>query len=166
MIDGKVFKVPAKGWILATIKKMEDEGTSKRADWNRFWLESYTELGGEKQASGRKACPCAAAYGLWMLGRVRGASREFDSSDLVKINDEYGPNTAYVVIAVEELEQNSDIQLSELWPKIRTRYEAEIGKEAASCEAGQVRLTMALHRSNLLTDGRRLNRGTAIRKAK
>ena len=50
-------KIDAREWIKKTIKKMENSETESSSDWNRFWEETYFELGGTSDTVARKGCP-------------------------------------------------------------------------------------------------------------
>jgi hypothetical protein len=147
---GVLNRIQVTPWVLGTAEKMQKAGTEAVRDWNRYWLETYRELGGRSDQSGSKGCPRAAAYALRFLGRLRGGGRALRSWAVPQVNRELGKNAAYVAIAAESLTQGDAPAADRLWPFVQARYEDETGQEAAVSEQGEIKLVVALFRDNQL----------------
>jgi hypothetical protein len=137
-------KIPVTPWVLGTVEKMHQAGTSEVTAWNRYWLQTYRELGGQSHQSGSKGCPRAAAYGLWMLGRLRGGGRATQVWTVDRVKRELGKNAAYAVIAADLLAQGATTSLGELWPIVQAQYTAHTSDEPAGSEQGEVKMVIAL----------------------
>lgn len=137
-------KIPVTLWICGTADKMHESDSKSISDWNRFWLETYRELGGTSDESGSKSCPRAAAYGLWNLGRVRESGRQARRLSVREVNRELGKNAAYAVIAVDLLQRGASQSASSLWPLVQARYTELTDEAPADSEQGEIKLVVAL----------------------
>lgn len=140
-------KIPVTPWVLGTVKKMNKMGAIDKRKWDDSWLQTYGELGGRSEESGKKPCPKAAAYGLWFFGRLRDGGRatlDFWTED--RVNQQLGKNknAAYAIITADLLAQGTTKSSKELWPTIQAQYTKHTGHEAAGSEQGEVRMVIAL----------------------
>jgi len=62
-------------WIRGIIEKIKE--AYAKEEWNKTWFKTYKELGGERPYSGNKGCPRAAAYCLFMMGRIKESNMPF-----------------------------------------------------------------------------------------
>lgn len=69
--------VNLKSWIFGTLWKVQ-RGTS----WNDAWEETYREIGGMSEESGKKACPMNGAKTLYLLGRIEGGKMPYKNPPL------------------------------------------------------------------------------------
>lgn len=141
---GELNGVPATGWVRNTIARMNLQGSTRRADWARLWLQSYRELGGRSDSSGNKGCPRAAAYGLWLLGRVRDSGRPRQNWPVPQIVKELGKNAAYAVIAADLCASGFVGSAKEIWEAARDEFRKQAHQEPAASEQDEVKLTMIL----------------------
>lgn len=145
-----LFSIPLALWFRKTVEKMESSNVDDSSSWKTFWIETYSELGGEN-SSGTKGCPRLAAFGLWYLGRIVINERPFKKWSIKKIDKELGKNVAYAVIALDLLEQGKGARhKGEFWGKIRYLYNQETGIEAAKSEQGAVRVATILFNEDLI----------------
>ena len=113
--------------------------------WDKFWLDSYFELGGTSKESGSKGCPKTAAYGLWNTGFIKGKSRPFRNWKIDEIKNHYGKNTAYAAIAVYLLRLGWDqSDISGLWDEVRRIYMSKFHDTPAQKDQGAARVTAIL----------------------
>jgi len=130
---------------------MKQAASADRTDWTRCWYETYRELGGRSKASGNKACPRAAAYGLWFLGRISQGGRPRLNWPVSRVVEELGRNAAYAVIAAELYLEEPGRSLQETWQAVRLEFRRQTGEEAARSEQGEVRVTLALSADGCLS---------------
>jgi hypothetical protein len=141
-----LFNIPLTRWVHGTIEKMINSGKSELQDWCDFWLETYFELGGKSYASGSKICPKYAAYGLWRLGRIEAANIPYKKKTINIINQEYGKNAAYAILAIGLLEEGlGDLNQINFWIQVRERYRSTMHEEPAGSEQGEVRVARILY---------------------
>ncbi len=143
-VRGALSKILVTPWVLGTVEKMRRAGTTEAADWARFWLETYGELGGRSNESGAKGCPRAGAYGLWFLGRLARGGRALQAWSIDRVNRELGKNATYAVIAADLLGTGMDTSLRQLWPAVQARYVQATGQEPAMTEQGEVKVALVL----------------------
>lgn len=137
-------KIPVTPWVCGTADKMRESNTESIADWNRFWLETYRELGGTSDKSGSKGCPRAAAYGLWYLGRVQESGRQARRLPVSEVSCELGKNAAYAVIAADLLQGGAPRCATSLWPLVQARFTELTDVAPADSEQGEIKLVVAL----------------------
>ncbi len=141
-------------WLLRSVAKADEEGRSDSRTWATCWEESYRELGGCKVSVGRKPCSKNAAYGLWLLGRIKGTGRAWQNISVCDVNREMGKNAAYAVIAVDVLADGTNRNTRQLWEQVKHLYAAVTGELPAINQQGQISLVLALARRGLLAMGR------------
>lgn len=137
-------KIPVTPWVCGTAEKMRKADTESVSNWNRYWLETYHELGGASGQSGSKGCPRAAAYGLWYLGRVQESGRAARRLTVHGVRRDFGKNAAYAVIAADLLEQGASPSAASLWPLVQARFSELTGEVPADSEQGEIKLVVAL----------------------
>ena len=141
-------KIAIRPWVFRTVEKMSAAGKADVKTWDRFWLQTYQELGGKSETSGSKRCPRAAAFGLWTLGRLRGSGRDPRAWTLDQVNHDLGSNAAYAVIAADLLAKDATISQGLLWKMVRTTYEQHTRREPATLEQGEMKIVLALFRAH------------------
>ena len=137
-------KIPVSNWVGGAVEKMRRDDTESVSNWNRYWLETYFDLGGTSKESSRKGCPKAAAYGLWFLGRLKNSGRNTLDLTVEEVNLQLGKNAAYALIAVDLLQNGASRSAKSLWPLVQHRYMELTGTAAARSEQGEIRLVVAL----------------------
>lgn len=137
-------KIPVAPWVCGTTDKMRESGTESISDWNRFWLDTYRELGGISDESGAKGCPRAAAYGLWYLGLVQNSGRQARRLPIREVNRELGKNAAYAVVAADLLQCGGPRFATSLWPLVQARFTELTDVAPADSEQGEIKLVVAL----------------------
>jgi hypothetical protein len=150
-VPSKLFGIDVGEWVLGTSAKMRGANSAERSDWNRYWYETYRELGGGSEESGKKGCPCAGAYGLWFLGRTPRSGRPHLGWSVSQVRERLGKNAAYAVIAAKAHRANSQLSPRERWAVVRATFEREAGGRAAGCDQGEVRVAVALSEEGLLS---------------
>jgi len=139
MINDRVFlKVDLLDWIEGTIKKFE-AGQA----WNSAWRQTYSEIGGRSEESGKKVCPMAAARTLYEMGRITSYGKA-KTLPLSQVIEGYSKNGAYAIAAVEYLQKNPNINSTALWKEIQRRIRSETGVEPAGSNQGGPTLTYKL----------------------
>lgn len=137
-------KIPLTPWVLGTVAKMNRARTTDRRDWNRFWSQTYQELGGQSDESGAKGCPRAAGYGLWLLGRLARGGRPLQKWPVHRVDNELGKNVAYSVIAADLLACRADPSPQRLWPAVQAQYIQHTRRNPAATEQGGVKVAVIL----------------------
>jgi hypothetical protein len=56
------FNVDLKSWVFGTIKKVE-----QGVEWNPAWQDTYREVGGKSEESGKKGCPMNGTKTLYLI---------------------------------------------------------------------------------------------------
>mgnify|MGYP003386398864 FL=1 len=111
MSDGNDFLISGINpelWVKGCIEKVEASDDWK-ARWNSAWLETYTELGGEKESIGKKGCPKNCVKGLYEFGRIKGTSQSFQQVDIQVLQDKHGyKNAVYGLAACKKLSSGSN----------------------------------------------------------
>jgi hypothetical protein len=144
-MTGVLFKIPVTLWVTRTIEKMNKAGTIDIQSWSRFWLETYQELGGKSIDSGRKGCPLHAAYGLWRLGRIKGAGLPYQYDPIRFINQTYGKNAAYAVLALDLLEDGRAFRnIDDLWNQVKLLYRRTLNQDPANSQQGAITIALTL----------------------
>lgn len=146
-----LFKIPLVHWIRSTIERMNTIGKDDFPTWSDFWFLTYKDLGGKSESSGAKECPKHAAYGLWRLGRISNSGQSFQNWTLEKINQEYGKNTAYAILALDLIEKQrgkrdtkNDWSESELWSNVQELYQQKLRILPAESSQGAVKIALFL----------------------
>ena len=142
-----LFKIPLVDWVRRTIKYMNTAGKEDSKNWSNYWLQAYEDLGGKSTSSGSKGCPKCAVYGLWRLGRISNSGRDFQNPKLKQINEEFGKNAVYAVLALdllENMQREKEISKKDLWTKVRDRIEKELREKPAQSEQGAVKVALDL----------------------
>jgi hypothetical protein len=142
--------IPVTPWVLGTVTKMRQAGATESADWNRFWVHTYRELGGRSAESGKKGCPKSGAYALWFLGRLVHGGRAAKNWSVKQIDTQLGKNAAYAILAAEMLAAGSDVSAMRRWPAVQDRYKRETGNSPAATEQGAVKVAVELFRDKAL----------------
>jgi hypothetical protein len=149
-MTGQLAKVPVAHWIRGTIEKMNRSGVEDSSSWASRWIETYYELGGQSDESGKKACPRAAGYGLWQLGRIRDGGKPWKDWSLTRIRQEFGKNATYAVLALQLLDNGANSRDPNIWDKVRSLYQQQLGEDAAQGEQGEIRLACILFDEGLI----------------
>lgn len=142
---GVLNKIPVTQWIRGTIEKMNKAGKQDSQSWNDYWFETYKELGGQSEESGTKGCPKHAAYGLWRLGRIKETNIPYHHQAINSINQEYGKNAVYAILALDLLEKYQDSgNKTNLWNQVREQYKKAFHEEPAISQQGAISVALAL----------------------
>lgn len=149
---GRLNGILIKDWVLGTIARMTREHSDERSAWARCWYGAYHDLGGRSQASGNKGCPRAAAYGLWVLGRISQSGRPPLAWPVPRVREELGRNAAYAVIAADLAKVSPALSVQDVWPAVRLEFQRHCGEQAAISEQGEVKIALALRAARLLSD--------------
>jgi len=148
---GVLFGIPLTRWIRETVDKMNRAGRRDIHSWSVYWLETYYELGGQSEASGSKGCPMHAAYGLWRLGRIKDTNIPYQLVEITHINQEYGNNAAYAILALGILEnKQAAASKAGLWRQVQDLYKIRIHQEPAISQQGAITVTTALFEEDQL----------------
>ena len=140
-----LFRIPLVLWVRKTMEKMNAIGQGDSDTWNRFWLRTYTELGGASENSGSKGCPRSAAYGLWRLGRIVGSGKPFQNWSIRKVKERLGKNAAYAVLALDLLEVGWEAKdIEGLWIEVRRLYQQELDETPARTQQGAITVASVL----------------------
>ena len=151
-----LFKIPLTRWIRGTIEKMNGFGKRDIQSWSHYWLETYKELGGQSDESGSKGCPQHAAYGLWRLGRIKEANISYQQKAIKSINQEYGKNAAYAVLALDLLEKRQSTRdNANLWIQVQDLYRKTIHEEPAKSQQGAVTVAVTLFEEGQIVTGQK-----------
>jgi len=141
----ELFYIPLSEWVQRTIEKMNRSDKKDSDTWDKCWVETYRELGGQSEESGSKGCPKHAAFGLWRLGYVIGSNVPYHPRSLTSIKQEYGKNTAYAAIAVDLLERGQAASTDEqLWQQVRGIYQQALRDKPAASNQGAVKVAQIL----------------------
>ena len=127
-------RIPVAEWVCGTADKMREAGAESASEWRRFWLQTYWEPGGTSQMSGEKACPKAAAYALWYLGRIQDSGRQVQKLTIQEVHRALGKNAVYAVIAAELLHAEGSQSVGTLWPRVRARFTELLNAAPATSE--------------------------------
>ena len=137
-------------WVKGTIDKIRLEEPLTVEAWNSAWERTYFELGGKKEFSGTKGCPRMASYTLYYLGRITGTNRPYLDWSYQKIKDELSKNGVYAILAVELLKKNPDLNLHDLWLRIKEKYRTELNDEPAGSNQGGPKVAFKLFHNKKL----------------
>ena len=142
--EREFLKIDLPKWIEGTITKHE-HGQA----WNFAWFETYKELGGKSDDSGKKGCPKAAAKTLYELGRIvgHGTARDIPLKQVVR---EHSKNGAYAIAAIELLNKDPELNSNTLLARIQQRIRSESGEEPAASNQGGPTLTYKLWKLGLV----------------
>lgn len=144
-MPGVLFKIPFTEWIRGTIDKMSKNGRSDIQSWRSYWFETYKELGGRSKDGGTKGCPQHAAFGLWRLGRIKGANIPYQEKSIRHINQEFGKNAAYAVLALGLFEdQKAASDNAALWIQVQELYRRSVHEEPAKSQQGAITVAAIL----------------------
>lgn len=153
-MPGVLFKIPLTDWVFGTIEKMNRYGKRDILSWGDYWYKTYKELGGQSDESGSKGCPQHAAYGLWRLGRIKGTSIIYQDRAIEVVNQEYGKNAAYAVLALALLKKrqfyNNEAML---WSQVQDLYRKTVHEEPAQSQQGAVKVAKILFEEGFIVSG-------------
>ena len=153
-MQGVLFGIPLTRWIRGTIEKMNRFRKRDIQSWRDYWLETYRELGGQSDESGSKSCPLHAAFGLWRLGRIKDANIHYQHKGIIFINQKYGKNAAYAVLALDLLENRQDARdNANFWIQVQDFYRRTIHEEPAKSQQGAVTVAVALFGDGQIVTG-------------
>ena len=138
------------GWVTRTTERIERAGLIDPAAWASAWLETYQELGGQHESVGRKGCPRAAAYALWILGRLKSSNRPPNPQKTQEVLQELGRNATYAVLAADACLESPETSAAQTWVIVKQRFRRETGEKPAEAEQGQVKIVWALAKAGLL----------------
>jgi hypothetical protein len=154
-VSDSLFKIPLSLWVVGTIEKMNKHKKSDFLSWSEYWYETYKELGGKSQESGKKLCPQHAAYGLWRLGRIRGTTIPYQNKPFSYINSEYGKNALYALLALDILgKRKSPIEKADLWVQVQEQFRKIAQDEPAMSQQGVVTVAFGLFKEGFIVSGR------------
>jgi len=140
---GVLFGIPLTRWIRGTIEKMNKAGRRDIQSWSDYWLKTYYELGGRSEASGSKGCPLHAAYGLWRLGRIKETNIPYQLMAINHINQEYGNNAAYAILALDLLGKKQAAETKAgLWRQVQDLYRIRVHQEPAHSQQGSINVAL------------------------
>lgn len=140
-----LFKIPLTRWVLGTVDKMTKYGYDDFQDWSQAWLQTYKELGGKSNETGKKQCPKHAAYALWQLGRIKNSSKPFQNLSLASIYDLYGKNAVYAILTLDLLSTNQAAQDNIfLWHQVQNMFLSKLHEEPAESQQGAVTIARIL----------------------
>lgn len=140
------YKIPLVPWVRRTIAKMNAIAKDDSKTWSRFWLQTYSELGGKKKNSGSKPCPKLAAYGLWRLGWIAESGKPFQDWAIEKIRREIGKNAVYALLTVDLLDRGWDARdINRLWCEAQTLYEQILAEPPSRNQQGAVKVASTLY---------------------
>ena len=144
-MPGVLFKIPLTRWVSGTIDKMNRYGYDDFQDWCQAWFQTYKELGGISDETGKKQCPKHAAYALWQLGRIKNTAKPFQNLSLASIYDQYGKNAVYAVLALELLKTNQAGQDNVfLWNQVQSLFRSKLHEEPAESQQGAITIASIL----------------------
>lgn len=143
-------KIDAREWIRKTIEKMENHETEDRLEWNRFWEETYFELGGKSYSVAHKGCPKKAGYTLWYLGRIKGSNRERVEMPIDEVTNRCSKNGAYAILGQEILSKSSNLNKTDLFRMIQDEYRIRTKDDPAKSDQGGPTLTWILFKAEML----------------
>ena len=124
---------------------MNGSGMQDSQSWNTFWYKTYEEKGGQSEESGTKGCPKHAAYGLWRLGRIKETNIPYQHQAINSINQEYGKNAVYAILALDLLEKHQDSRnKTNLWNQVREQYKNAFHEEPAISQQGAITVVVTL----------------------
>lgn len=148
-MPGVLFKIPLTLWVRKTIEKMNQSGENDIYGWSRSWLQAYEDLGGRSTESGKKGCPQHAAYGLWQLGRIKETGKAYQKLSLSAINQKYGKNAVYAVLALDLLRQKrASIDNDVFWSQVQDYFRRQLHEEPAISQQGAVTVAKVLYEEN------------------
>ena len=129
---------------------MENSETENPFGWNRFWEETYFELGGKSYSVAHKGCPKKAGYTLWYLGRIKGSNRERVEMPIDEVTNRCSKNGAYAILGQEILDKSPNLNSSQLFLKIQSAYKKRTNDEPAASDQGGPTLTWILFNAGML----------------
>jgi len=92
-----------------------------------------------------------AAYGLWRLGRIKDTNIPYQLVEITHINQEYGNNAAYAILALGILEnKQAAASKAGLWRQVQDLYKIRIHQEPAISQQGAITVTTALFEEDQL----------------
>ena len=145
-----LYKIDAREWINGTTEKMENSETEDPLEWNRFWEETYFELGGKSACSACKGCPKKAGYTLWYLGRIKGSNRERVEMPIDEVTNRCSKNGSYAILGQEILNDSPNLNKSDLFRRIQIEYRRRTNDEPAKSDQGGPTLTWILFKAGML----------------
>ena len=149
-INLKLYKIPAKDWVLKTTEKMKKNNKQDASSWNKYWEETYFELGGKNQYAACKGCPKKAAYTLWYLGRIKNSGRERINISIDEVRKNISKNGAYSILGQELLEKNPNLSKALLFKEIQIEFKKRTNEMPAKSNAGAPTITWILFKESLL----------------
>ena len=146
------YSVDLAAWVDGTIEKHRQDGASW--PWRRTWIETYEEIGGRAEESGKKSCPMTAAKILYEYGRIKDCDKlpkDCDITELWKRRDG-GKNGTYAILATRLLRADSHLSKTSLWREIRQAVKRKFDYEAPKRDNDAMRVTYQLWRLGLIVD--------------
>ena len=138
MKDRIFLAVDALDWVYGTIEKVQ-----RGVAWSAAWRETYREVGGRSDESGRKGCPMAAARTLYEFGRIRDGGMPFLECDIVDLWP-CSRNGTYAMLAIRLLRDDPALGKARLWRGIQEAVRRETGDEPALSNQGGPTLAFLL----------------------
>ena len=134
-------------WVYGTINKVQ-QGFA----WNNAWEDTYKEIGGTSIESGKKPCPKNGTRTLYQLGRIKNSKINYVAISYEEILKNYSKNGVYAIMAIDILEKNPDIELKELWYKIKELFKKELKIEPSNSNQGGPTIAFKLWKSSLINN--------------
>ncbi len=134
-------------WVTGTICKVQNN-----ENWNKAWLDTYFELGGKSEGSGKKSCPKNAARVLYQYGRIKGKIKPYKIFLFQDAKDTDSVNGIYALMAVEELKLNSNLDLKSLINSVHINFRKQFGS-APNTDQGAIALTYKLWKLDKIAYG-------------
>ena len=144
---GQFLGVDLSRWVYGTIEKV------RRGDaWSDAWTETYWEIGGRSESTGRKGCPIAAARTVYEFGRIRDSGNPYLDCDIDWLWRR-SRNGTYAMLAIRLLRTESALNKTRLWARIQDIVRCEIGAEPARSNQGGPTLAFQLWHQDLIVEG-------------
>ena len=131
--------INAVNWVKGTVTKVKD----RKMAWNDAWYETYCELGGKSESSGKKPCPKNAARVLYETGRLSDTDLDVKSCSLRHIWKTDSRNGAYALMAVNHLCENPQCACDVLIKEVHKMAIKTFGT-APKSDQGAVKITYLL----------------------
>lgn len=143
--DTIFMRIDLTDWVYRTIEKVQ-----RGSQWQDAWQKTYRELGGASDAVMTKGCPMKGTQTLYELGRIKDSGKNRKNLPLAEIRNGYSKNGVYAVLALDELQSNSDISAPDLWKRIQERVRNDLGEEPAASNQGGPTVAFKLWHAGLV----------------
>ena len=141
-MSGDMFGISLNDWLEGTIAKVKNN-----EPWNKAWINTYKDLGGQSLESGKKSCPKNAARVLYQNGRIAGYDENYKTVSFQEVIENDSVNGVYALMAIDELKQNNSIELSSLVKAVHCKFDKQFGS-APDSDQGAIKLAFKLWHLN------------------